>query len=310
MNNEWRYTGTDWALTAGVAAMWGSSFLFIGIGVEYAAPALVAVLRLAFGAVTLAAFPAARRPVARSGWPAVTLLGLVWMAGPFLLFGVAERSLDTSVAGMLNGAAPVFTAIVAAIASRRLPRLRRLGALAAGLTGVALIGLPSLRAGHSSAAGVAFVVLATALYGVAFNVAAPLQRRYGALPVIWRAQAAALVVLAPFGIASAPGSRFAWTGLAAVAALGCLGTAAAFVAFTTLAGRVGPPRASVTVYLLPAVAILLGAVFRSEAVHPEALAGTVIVLVGAYLASQPEPSSHPVTSSKRGVSHDRQPAVQ
>jgi drug/metabolite transporter (DMT)-like permease len=310
MDIERRYTGTDWALTAGVAAMWGSSFLFIGIGVEHAAPALVALLRLTFGALSLAAVPAARRPVARSDWPAVALLGLVWMAGPFLLFAVAERSLDTSAAGMLNGAAPVFTALVAGIASRQLPRGRRLSGLAAGLAGVVLIGLPSLLAGHATAAGAAYVLLATVLYGVAFNLAAPLQRRHGALPVIWRAQLSALMMLAPFGLASVPGSRFTWPGVAAVAALGCLGTAAAFAGFTTLAGRVGPARASVTVYLLPAIAILLGAVFRSETIHPGAIAGTVLVLLGAYLTSQPEPRMNPTINTMNGASHDRQPAIQ
>jgi drug/metabolite transporter (DMT)-like permease len=311
MDTEQGYTGTDWALMAGVAAMWGSSFLLIGIGVEHVAPALVALMRLAFGALTLAAVPAARRPVARADWPVVALLGLVWMAGPFLLFGVAERSLDTSVAGMLNGAAPVFTAIVAGIASRQLPRGRRLGGLAVGLAGVALIGLPSLRAAHATAASAGYVVLATALYGVAFNLAAPLQRRYGALPVIWRAQLVALAVLAPFGLAGVPGSTFGWPGLAAIAVLGCLATAAAFVAFATLAGRVGPARASVTVYLLPAVSILLGAVFRGETIHPGALTGAALVTLGAYLASRPEPSPGTSTSTNTttGASHDHQPAV-
>lgn len=309
MDIERRYAGADWALMAGVAAMWGSSFLFIGIGVEYAAPAMVALLRLAFGVLTLGAVPAARRPVARSDWPAVALLGLVWMAGPFLLFAAAERSLDTSAAGMLNGAAPVFTALVAGMASRRLPRGRRLGGLAAGLAGVALIGLPSLVAGHATAVGATYAVLATSLYGVAFNLAAPLQRRYGALPVVWRAQLTALVVLAPFGLASGPVWNLTWRGLAAVAALGCLGTAVAFVCFTTLVGRVGSVRASVTVYLLPAVSILLGAVFRSETVHPAALAGTAFVLLGAYLASLPEPRSHRTINVRNGDSHDHQPAL-
>ena len=307
VQTEHPYTGTDWALTAGVAAMWGSSFLLIGVGVEHFAPASVAVLRLAFGAVTLAASPAARRPVARGDWPVVVLLGLVWMAGPFLLFGVAERSLDTSVAGMLNGAAPVFTAIVAGIGSLRLPRGRRMGGLVVGIAGVALIGLPSLRAAHATAVGVGYVMLATALYGVAFNLAASLQPRYGALPVIWRAQLAALAVLTPFGFDGVAGSTFGWSSLVAVAALGCLGTAAAFVAFTTLAGRVGSTRASVTVYLLPAVAILLGAAFRDETVHPVSVAGTVLVTAGAYLTSRPEPNSD--TRPRKGANHDRQPAV-
>ncbi len=288
MRGEASFTRTDWALLATVAAMWGSSFLFIGIGVDHFAPALVAVLRLAFGAATLAAIPAARRHVPRSDWPAIALLGVVWMAGPFVLFGVAEQSIDSSLAGMLNGAAPLFTAAVATLVSRRLPGTRLRAGLSIGFAGVIVISWPSLQGAHATAAGAGLVVLATALYGIAFNLAAPLQHRHGALPVVWRAQLIALALLSPLGVASVPHSTVAWSSLLAVAALGCLGTAFAFVAFTTLVGRVGSTRASVTVYFLPAVAILLGAVFRGETIAVVSLLGTLLVTAGAYLTSRSE----------------------
>lgn len=79
------FAAGDWALLAGVAVTWGASFLLIKIGVEALRPPLVAMLRLAFGAGALAALPAARRPVPRSAWPAIALLGLTWMAIPFVL---------------------------------------------------------------------------------------------------------------------------------------------------------------------------------------------------------------------------------
>jgi hypothetical protein len=138
-------------------------------------------------------------------------------------------------------------------------------------------------------AGVGLVVLATVLYGVAFNLAAPLEARYGALPVIWRAELVALVALAPLGIAAAPSSSFGWPSLLAVAALGCLGTAAAFAAFATLAGRAGPTRASVTVYFVPAVAITLGAAVGGEPLTAADLLGTALVLAGAYATSRGKP---------------------
>lgn len=287
------FTGADWALLVAVAAMWGSSFLLIDIGVEHFAPELVALLRVAFGAATLAVVPAARRRVARAAWPAIALLGLVWMAAPFVLFGIAEQTIDSSLAGMLNGAAPLFTAIVAGVVARRLPSRRRAAGLAVGLAGVVAISWPSVQDAQATAAGAGLVVLATVLYGVAFNLAAPLQRDHGALPVVWRAQLFALALLAPFGLAAVPGSTFAWSSLLAVAVLGCLGTAVAFVAFTTLAGRVGSTRASVSVYFVPAVAIALGAVFRDETIAAISLVGTVLVTGGAYLTSRAETAHAP-----------------
>lgn len=268
--------------------MWGSSFLFIDIGVDHLAPALVAMLRLAFGAATLALVPAARRAVSREAWPMIALLGVVWMAVPFVLFALAQQSIDSSLAGMLNAAAPLFTAIIAGLAARRLPGRRRAAGLVIGLVGVLAISWPSLQHAESTAAGAAMVVFATALYGVAFNLTGPLQQRHGALPVIWRAQLVAFVVVAPFGLAGIPESSFAPSSVLAVAVLGSLGTAVAFVCFTTLVGRVGSTRASVTIYFLPAVAIVLGAVFREETIAVISLLGTALVITGAVLTSRSE----------------------
>jgi drug/metabolite transporter (DMT)-like permease len=156
---------------------------------------------------------------------------------------------------------------------------------------VAGISWPALQHAHATAAGAGLVVLATALYGIAFNLAGPLERRHGALPVIWRAQLVALVLVAPFGLAGVPHSTFAWDSVLAVAVLGCLGTAIAFVAFATLAGRVGATRASLAVYYLPAVAVVLGALVRDETIASISVLGTALVTAGAYLTSRsPEPS--------------------
>ena len=287
------FTGADWGLLAAVAAMWGSSFLLIDIGVDHFTPELVALLRVAFGAATLAVVPAARRGVPREAWPAVALLGLVWMAAPFVLFGIAQESIDSSLAGMLNAAAPLFTAVVAGLLARQLPSRRRSAGLAVGLLGVLAITWPSVQDADATGAGAGLVVLATALYGVAFNVAGPLQRAHGALPVIWRAQLVACALLAPFGLVGVPDSDFAWSSLLAVAVLGCLGTAVAFVAFTTLVGRVGSTRASVTIYLLPVVAIALGALLRDETIPAVSVLGTALVTAGAYLTSRGEQRREP-----------------
>ena len=89
----------DWAWVVAVALIWGSSYLLIAFGVEHFEPALVAFLRLSFGVAVLALIPAARRPVPRSEWRAIALLGIVWLALPFLLFSMAQRSIDSSLAG-------------------------------------------------------------------------------------------------------------------------------------------------------------------------------------------------------------------
>lgn len=276
----------DWGLLVAVATMWGSSFLLIEIGLEHLEPAAVAWLRLLFGAVTLGCVPAARRAIRRTDWSGTALLGLVWMAAPFLLFAFAQRSIASSLAGMINAAAPLFAVAVASVWLRRVPTGGQLAGLLLGLAGVLAINLPAAQGADATAFGAGLVLLATLSYGVAFNLAEPLEERNGALPVIWRAQLAAALLVAPPGLVALVHSEPAWSSLLAMVALGALSTGLAFAAFTTLLGRVGAARGSVAVYFIPVVAIGLGVAFRGESVAGIAIAGTGLVLVGAFLTSR------------------------
>ncbi|HEX8101618.1 MAG TPA: DMT family transporter [Solirubrobacteraceae bacterium] len=276
----------DWALLGGAAGVWGASFLLIAIGVDHFEPGLVAFLRTAFGAATLAAFPGARRAIAREDRVKVAILGIVWMAVPFVLFSVAEQWIDSSLAGMLNAATPLFTAVVAAGVARSLPASRQAAGLVLGFCGVVAVTAPSVNGADADLLGAGLVLLAALLYGFAFNLTGPLQSRNGALPVIFRAQLVALVLLLPVGATGVPGSHFAWEAIAAVAVLGCFGTALAYVWASTLAGRVGGTRSSVITYFVPAVAIALGALARDETIPALAVVGTAMIVAGAYVTSR------------------------
>jgi drug/metabolite transporter (DMT)-like permease len=104
--------------------------------------------------------------------------------------------------------------------------------------------------------------------------------------VLLRAQLAALVLLLPFGLWGLRSSSFAWPSVLAMVPLGVLGTGVAFVLMTTLVGRVGGPRGAVATYFIPVVAIVLGVVLLGERVAPAALAGTALVVAGAWLTSR------------------------
>ncbi|MDQ4006809.1 MAG: DMT family transporter [Actinomycetota bacterium] len=282
------FTPRDWGLLLAVALMWGSSFLLIEIALTDLQPTAVTWLRILFGAVTLACVPAARCPVARADWPLVALLGLVWMAVPFTLFPFAQQSISSSLAGMVNGAAPLFTMLVATVWSRRLPSRRQLAGLVVGFGGVVAINTPALREADATTLGAVLVLLATLCYGIAFNLAVPLEERNGALPVIWRAQLVALLLVSGPGVVGATHSSWSWSAVLVTVLLGALSTGLAFAFFTVLAGRVGAARGSVTVYFIPVVAILLGVLLASESVTAVALVGTALVLFGAYLTSRKE----------------------
>lgn len=279
----------EWGLLASVALMWGSSFLWIAIGLESLRPALITLVRIALGAGALSLVRRSWTPVAREDWPRVALLALLWMAVPLLLFPIAQDlGVASSTAGMINGAVPLFSAVFAALLLRRMPGQIQVVGLLVGFGGVALVSLSAAEGGSASALGTVLALLATVTYGLAANVIVPLQQRYGAIPVIFRAQLVALVVVLPFGLAAVPGSRWAWSGAVAMVLLGVFGTGVAYIASSTLLGRAGPTRGAVQVYFIPVVALALGVWFRDEAVVPIALVGIALVLAGAWLTSRRE----------------------
>ncbi|MDQ4144134.1 MAG: DMT family transporter [Actinomycetota bacterium] len=281
-----RFGARDWGLLAGTALLWGSSFIWIEEALEAFEPGLITLVRVVFGAATLAVFPRARATVPRSDIPAIALLGLLWMAAPLLLFPIAQQWIDSSLAGMLNGAVPIFAALVASIAARALPQRKQVLGLAVGFAGVVTVSWPGLGGARSTALGIALVLLATVFYGISVNLAAPLQRRNGALPVLLRAQLFAIAFSLIPGVLAIGGSEFKTTSFLAMIPLGCLGTGLAFVWMSTLVGRVGAARGSVTIYFVPIVAIVLGAVVRSESIAALALLGTAMVIGGAVLTSR------------------------
>lgn len=282
------FAAVDWVLFLTVGTIWGSSFLFQAYGLESFRPGLVTSLRILFGGAVLWMLPSARTRIEREDRGRVLLLAITWVAIPFTLFPIAQGSVSSAVAGMLNGAAPIFTAAIAAILLRQAPGTRQLVGIPIGFLGVTTIAWSTADEGSSQLIGVVLILIATLCYGIAFNVATPLQHRYGSIPVMARIMAIGAVLTAPIGLVSIPGSSFGWSSLLAVAAVGVLGTGIAFVLMGRLVGRVGPTRASIVGYLIPIVALLLGVLIRGDDVEPIAVLGIALVIVGAYLASRRE----------------------
>lgn len=279
---------TEWGLLSGAALIWGSSFVFMAIGLDAFNPGVITLARVSLGALALALVPRARRAIDRQDRKRVFVLGIIWIGIPLIIFPVAQQWIDSSVAGMLNGAVPITSAMFATIMLRKLPGWRQLLGIGIGFFGVLSISAPELADSSATALGTALVIVAVVLYGLSTNLAVPLQQKYGALPVLFNAQLAALVIVLPFGIVQIPGSTWAWPSALAMIPLGVLGTGLAFVLMATLVGRVGGPRGSIAIYFVPIVAIVLGIVVRDDSVDPIAIAGAALVLLGAWVASRRE----------------------
>ena len=279
----------DWLLLILPGVIWGASFLFIAEGLDALGPNGVTFVRIAVGFLTLSLIPAARRPMRRSDWAKTGALGVLWLAFPLSMFPFAEQHVSSALTGMLNGATALFAAAVASILARRMPSPMILVGLAVGLLGAVLIALPGISEGGDTShqtRGVLLIVAALMSYGVAVNLARPLQQRNGALPVMWRALGVAVLLTAPLGVPDVLRAHWSPRAVASLLTLGALGTAVAHVLTATAAGRMGATAASATAFLIPVVALALGVGVRHEHVAWLSIVGAAVCLAGAWLIRQ------------------------
>ena len=276
----------EWALFVAVSATWGSSFLFIDMGLDSLEPGVIAWLRVCLGAATLILLPFDKGRVERSDWPIILVLSLIWLSLPTTLFAVAQQWISSSMTGMLTAAVPSFTALLAWSLLRRRPGKWQQTGIAVGFVGVVLISIPKFSSGGTEWVGVVLVLAATLCYAFSANLVTPLQQKYGSLPVLTRVLPVAALLNTPYALVGIEESSFDWSALAAVFALGVLGTGLAYVAFSTLIGRAGATRASGVTYLIPVVAVLLGVQIRGDTVEGLALLGCTAVVIGTLFTSR------------------------
>ncbi len=286
--NAGAFTASDWTAFVAIALIWGSSFLFIAYALEGFPPGAITMLRIGLGAVALWLLPAARPAVDQADWPRVAVLSIIWTALPFTLFPLAQQWINSALTGMLNGATPIATGLIAWLLLRRRPGSSQLLGIAVGLGGIILIGLPSM-GGDSETLGVVLVLVASASYGLSLNVAVPLLQKYGSPPVMARMLTLAFLWTVPYGLVDIGSIELRWVPVASVLALGLAGTGLAYVVMAKLAASVGSTRASFITYAIPVVALALGVGIRGDAVTTSALIGIALVVAGSILASRPDP---------------------
>ena len=284
-----RFTGLDWLLSIGMALTWGSSFILIDVAIDHFHVAVVPLGRTAFGALALIVLPSARQRIDRADFPVLLVLGGTWMAFPFLLYPLAEQTVSSSIAGMMNGALPVVVAVVTAIWTTTMPSSRRVLAIAVGFTGILLIALPSIDSGDAaSPQGIGFLLLALVSYAVSTNLARPLQAKYSPASLMLHVELVACVLSLPYGIYGISQSNFAWSSLMALVALGALGTGYAFTLFSVLLKRTGIARSMIPTYFTPVVGTILGVGLNNEPLVWLSVLGMGVVVVAAWLTSLPD----------------------
>jgi drug/metabolite transporter (DMT)-like permease len=275
-----------------LAALWGASYLFMRVSAgEFGAVALAGA-RAAGAAVLLVALVARRGQLAhlRRHWKAIVLVGLTSSALPFVLFAYAALTITAGLSSIFNAATPLWAAAIGlAWFGQRLDATRLLG-LGIGFAGVTWLVWDSASvrtgAGGSSAAlAVVACLAATVLYGFAANYSKQRLDDVPSLAVAAGSQLVSALVLAVPALVMWPTtmpSARAWSALAALT-VGC--TAIAYVLFFRLISNIGAARATTVSFLIPAFAVLWGALFLGESVTLDMALGCGVILVGTGLTT-------------------------
>jgi drug/metabolite transporter (DMT)-like permease len=275
----------DLGLLVALSAIWGSSFLFIKVGVEELEPAVVVCGRLLVGALVLLPVALARGGLSglRAMLVPIAVLGALNNALPYWLLSFAETRIDSGLAAVIQAAAPIFTVLLAIRIdpSQRVTGLRLAG-VGLGFVGVAL--LVGLQEGAELLGAVA--VVGTALcYAISVLYAGRAIRSFSPLDVsIGQLSVGALLTL-PAALVQWPAETPSAKVVGAVLVLGVLGTGVAYLLYFALIVRAGASRAILVTYLVPAFALVYGWLILGEAVTPSALAGLALILGGTALAT-------------------------
>ena len=283
-------TRRGWLLFLGLSVIWGIPYLLIRVAVRELTPASLVFLRTALGAALLLPLAVSRGNLRAllPRWKAVLLFTAVELAVPWVLLSDAERRVSSSLAGLVVASVPLVGALLSRLTggTERLGR-RRLTGLAVGLAGVvALLGL-DLGSGDARVV----VELALVVLGYALGPLVVSRRLSGlsSLDVSALSLAICALVYAPVGVAQLPSAMPSLQALGAVAGLGVLCTAVAFLLFFELIGEVGPVRATVITYVNPAVAVAAGVTLLHEPFTAGTAAGFALILGGSWLATGAAP---------------------
>jgi drug/metabolite transporter (DMT)-like permease len=269
-----------------LGAIWGSSYLFIKVGVRDLSPAALIEIRLLFAIPPLVVFA-----VRRYGWAALwrarrqgLVLGVMNAAVPFTLIAWGETHVDSGVAAVANSSVPIFVAILAVwfVPSERSTGWRLVG-VALGLVGVAVLAGVHPAGGWLGAAGTGAIVLASISYAAA-NLYAGRRMSVGGPVLAATSMVSAFVVLLPLALATLPDAVPSWKSLGSAVMLGVAGTAIAQILSYRMIRLYGSSRSVLVAYVLPAFALLYG-LFLSEALTWQKLVGLATILGGVALGS-------------------------
>ena len=271
-----------------LAAIWGSSFLFMRLGGAEFGVIPTAGVRVVVGALVLMPllWASGNWGALRARAGTILLIGMLNSGLPFVLFAYAVSSISTGLSAILNATTPLFGALVAWWWLKDRPDNGRILGLTVGFIGVLLLSYDkaSFKAGGTGWAVLA-CLLATFFYGVAANAAKKYLTGVHPLATATGSQIGASIGLLLPTLWFWPAQNPGLTSWLALLALGVLCTGVAYILYFRLIEHLGPARAVTVTFLVPVFAIVYGTLLLNEALTMWMLLCGGVVVLGTSLAA-------------------------
>jgi drug/metabolite transporter (DMT)-like permease len=270
--------------------IWGIPYFFIKVAVEDLSPSTIVFARTFIAVVVLIPIAAYRRELAPAlrMWRWILVFAAIEMMAAWWLLIDAQRTVASSLAGVMLASVPLFGTLIARFrGDRSVTQLGRVIGLALGLVGVsALLGF-DLTAGYADTRSVVQLLLVALCYAVAPAISAQHLTSVPGIGLSAISISMTCVVFAIPAALSAPTEMPKISSILSVIGLGLICTALAFILFFALVAEIGPVRLTLITYINPAVAVLLGVLILSEPITLGTIIGFPLVLLGSWLAARP-----------------------
>lgn len=275
-----------------LAAIWGSSFLFMRMGAKEFGALPTAGMRVGIAAIFLLPLLWYQGQMAslRQHWKLVFAVGVINSAIPFACLSYALLSISTGLSSIINATVPLFGALVAWVWLKDRPQGLRVVGLLVGFFGVALLAWSkSSFTPGTGGGGTGWAVLACLAACFFYGVAASFTRRYLAgvpsMVLATGSQVGATLALLPFTLWYWPEQAASGSAWLALLALGVLCTGVAYVIFFRLIDKRGPAKALTVTYAIPVFGVAYGVLLLGETVTAWMLVCGPIILLGTALSS-------------------------
>ena len=269
------------------SSIWGSSFLMIKYSLEELNPSDIAIYRILIGALFINIFVRAKENIVKTDNIKIFIISFFWMALPFYMFGIAEQTITSSLAGLINGSTPIFVAFIAVVFYKLKVTKIQVLYIFTGFIGVGLISLSGGINDVSFEIGFLYALIASISYGIAVNMVEPLIQKYDSLIVIKMviryAFVISLIMLGPTASFKLPTVEVS---LIPMLILGIGGTGIAFLTYYKLLESVGRISSSFIVYMIPIFSIFFGYQFLNEITNSIQFIGIGVILCSAFLYSR------------------------